>query len=75
MMFQPMQGARRMTEDDFRKKYLCDWPTDQIARDRDRVLAARAAGLSLSEICRATGLHRRDVQGILITHQEGRNDA
>jgi hypothetical protein len=74
-MHQPMQGAMRMTKDHFRKMYEQQWPTERIAQERDDVLSAKAAGLSISEIVRATGLPRRDVQHILFSESgEGQSD-
>jgi hypothetical protein len=74
-MHQPMQGAMRMTKDHFRKMYEQQWPKERIVQERDYVLSAKGEGLSVSEIVRATGLSRRDVQHILFSESvEGQSD-
>ena len=69
-MFQPMQGARRMVASEYRKHFISEWPTEEIARERDAVLTAKAAGLSVAQIAKETGIERRYVRNILFEEEE-----
>ena len=68
-MHQPMQGARRMTESEYRRLHLCEWPAEQIAKQRQDVLRGKDYGLSVAQIADALSISRNDVRAVLLEEE------